>query len=107
MEKLNGRRLHLWRGRDVKQDTAALCDALAATTELFNDNGTLVRLDQGKLVPVNLAALRDFIAKHIAGVRLVNRGGTWQREFFTYAFAPRPRPPAPTWENPHPEVDNS
>src|SRR5262249_20974938 len=54
----DGRRVHHWRGRDRKQDTSELADAIVAAVDLFNRDGTLVRLDgNGKLVSVNLADL--------------------------------------------------
>jgi hypothetical protein len=47
----------------------------------------LVRLDEnGELVPVNLADLRESIGQHIAGVRLVKNGTGRRREYVTYSF---------------------
>jgi hypothetical protein len=57
-----------------------------------------VRLDGERLINVNLAGLHALIDKHIAGVRVVPNGTGWQREYFSYAFAPLPKGP-PRWED--------
>ena len=54
--------------------------------ELYNHDGKLVQLDHntGKLIQVNLDALRSLIDKHIAAVRVVPHGTGWQREYYWY-----------------------
>jgi hypothetical protein len=83
----------VWRGRDRKEDTNELADAIAAAVELFNRDGALVRLNgDGELINVNLAGLRELIDESICGVRAVNRGTRWQREYFSYRFDPLQHP---------------
>jgi hypothetical protein len=56
---------------------------------LLNYGGNIVRPDgKGGLSPVNLAVLRNLIDKHVAAVRVVNRNGVWEREYYAYAFDP-------------------
>jgi hypothetical protein len=94
MDDGNGRRVHVWRNTD------ALADEIAAAVELFNQDNTLVQLDSsGQLSPVSLAGLRSLIDASICGVKVVNCGTRWQREFFTFAFNPRPRTPPPTQQS--------
>jgi hypothetical protein len=96
----DGRRLHHWRGKDRQVDIATLADAIAATGELFNHNETLVQLDgNGKLINVNLAALRELVCKRICGVRVVVSNGVGRKEFYSYEFAPTVRPGPPRWED--------
>jgi hypothetical protein len=100
MNELGNRRLHHWRGKDRQADIAALADAIAAAVELYNHGGGLVRLDgNGKLVNVNLDALRELIGKHICAVRAVPNGTGWRKEYFSYAFAPAARLGPPRWED--------
>jgi hypothetical protein len=83
----NGRRVHHWRGTDREEDADALADTIAVALPLFNRDGSLVRLDSaGQLVPINFAAFRKLVDKHVCGERLVQRGSGWQREYFTYQF---------------------
>jgi hypothetical protein len=101
---------HHWDGRDRKADVDALADAIAASVEgLCNHDEQLVRLDgNGELVNVNMAAFRELIDKSICGIRVVNRGSGWQREYFTYEFAPRRRPdPMLAGRGPLPELRNT
>ena len=102
--KLNGRKLHHWSGLDRDLDTVTLATAIAATGELFNQDGMLVRLDQGKLIGITRTALREFIAQHIAAIRLVERGGEWRKEFYAYDFLPKPRVRQPTAAKPLPDA---
>jgi hypothetical protein len=88
----DGRTIFHWRGSDLAEDTNRLADAIAESVKLFNHDGALVRLDDGRLVPVNRAALRDLITQHICAVRLIERDGIWCEDYFTYAFEPQPRP---------------
>jgi hypothetical protein len=106
-DKPDGRRVHHWRGKDRATDLARLADAIAAAIELYNRDGTLVRLDEnGEIVAVNFADFRKLIDKAICGVRLARRGTKCQREFFTYEFAPPQRPDA-SKSGPRPPPDNS
>jgi hypothetical protein len=87
------RRLHLWRDQDLNADTNALADAVAESdVDLFNLDGRLFWLTEGTLVPVSKNLLLDIITKHVATVRLVNRGSAekpiWEREFCSFNFAP-------------------
>ena len=106
-DELGNRHQHRWSGLDRDKDIAALADKLAEVVDnLFNHDGALVQLDPtGKLLPVNRAALHDIITKHIAAVRVVNRDGVWRKEFFSYAFAPKPRFGPPTVANPRADKD--
>jgi hypothetical protein len=66
----------------------------------------MIRLDQGKLVPVNRAAFHGLVDQNICVVRPVEHDGEWQREYFTYRFAPAPRI-NPSRPGPWPEPDES
>jgi hypothetical protein len=92
---LNGRRLHHWRGRPggKENDTSEFADAIvAAVPELYIRDGVLVQLVDGQLTVVNFASLKSLITKHLCGVRVVQREGRWEREYFSYEFPPPPRP---------------
>jgi hypothetical protein len=68
--------------------------------ELYNRDGELVVIDPaGRLTPVNLAGLRELIARSICGVRVVKDSTGWRREYFEYPFATRPHPGAPRAED--------
>jgi hypothetical protein len=86
----DGRLVHHWRGRDRQQDINALADAIASATELFNHNGTLVRLDGGELVPVNFADFRARVGQRICSLRLMRKGTQWRKEYYSFDFAPVP-----------------
>jgi hypothetical protein len=56
-------------------DARTLADALVeANTDLFNRDGTLVRLRDGTLVPCNPDILREVLDQHIAVKRVVKNG---------------------------------
>ena len=95
-DKLGNRRLHHWSGTDRQADIAVLAVAIAATGELFNHNGTLVQLRDGKLIPISRNELQELITRHVAAVRVVKRDGVWQREFYSYEFAQKPNFGPPT-----------
>ena len=97
-DKLGNRRLHHWSGTDRQVDIAVLAVAIAATGELFNHNGTLVQLRDGKLIPISRNELQELITRHVAAVRVVKRDGVWQREFYSYEFAQKPNFEPPTSE---------
>src|SRR5262245_54448333 len=88
----DGRRLHLWHGQDLDEDTSRLAEAIAEATrtELFNVNGSLFWLTEGRLVAVGKDVLREIIRKHVVSLRLVNRGSTnaplWEVEYFEFDF---------------------
>jgi len=87
----DGRLVHHWQGRDRQQDINALADAIASAIELFNHNGTLVRLgDDGELVPVNFADFRVLIDQRICTLRLMRKGTKWRKEFYPFPFDPVP-----------------
>ena len=102
-DELGTQRLHHWRGKDRQADINELANAVAATGQLFDNGGAIVRLGgDGQLVNVNRDGLREFIGQHIAAVRVVKNGSGWRKEYYTYGFAPRPRPASPTMANPNP-----
>lgn len=105
-DKLGNRRLHHWSGTDRQADIAVLAVAIAATGELFNHNGTLVQLRDGKLIPISRNELQELITRHVAAVRVVKRDGVWQREFYSYEFAQKPNFELPTSTNPGPGADS-
>ena len=86
------RRLHVWRGRVLKEDTDRLSEAVAekAGAELFNLNGSLVWLNEGQPVRADKNVLREIITRHIVSIRLVNRGTTdvprWESEYYSFDF---------------------
>jgi hypothetical protein len=95
----DGRRIFIWTGQDRAKDVAALTEAIAASTKLYNHDGALVRLVEGRLLPVNRAALLDLIGQHICGLRLVMRDGRWQEDYYPLAFNPMPHPGPPRPED--------
>jgi hypothetical protein len=100
MNELGSRRLHFWRGKDRTADIAALADAVAATGELFDHGGAIVRLDDnGQLVNINRNDLHELITRHICGVRVVKNGSGWEREYYSYRFAQLPHPGPPRAED--------
>ena len=105
-DKLGNRRLHHWSGTDRQVDIAVLAVAIAAAGELFNHNGTLVQLRDGKLIPISRNELQELITRHVAAVRVVKRDGVWQREFYSYEFAQKPNFELPTSTNPGPGADS-
>jgi hypothetical protein len=106
-DKLDGRRIHHWRGRDRTTDVARLADAIATAIELYNHDGALVRLgDDGQLINVNRADLHELISRHICGIKITSHNGILKKEYFTYEFAP-PRRHDATLSGPRPPPDNS
>jgi hypothetical protein len=90
----DGRYIHHWVGKDRTADSASLAATIAEAVDgLCNYDGTLAWLDEnGGLNPVNLAGLQDLIGKKVCGMRIIPNGSGWQREFYSYAFEPAPRP---------------
>jgi hypothetical protein len=88
----DGRRIFVWRGRDLTEDTNRLTEAVAeaCVVKLFEVNGSLVWLRDGRPVAVNRPILLEIITTLIAGVRLVNHRGTdtWEVEFYSIEFPP-------------------
>jgi hypothetical protein len=67
--------------------------------ELYNRDGELVVIDPaGQLTPINLAGLRELIARTICGVRVV-KDSTGGGASIEYPFATRPHPGAPRAED--------
>jgi hypothetical protein len=88
----NGRRIHHWSGQDRDKDINELTRAIAAAVSgLGNDKGRIVQLDRGDLRPINQAAFRGLVDRHICRRRIVNRGAGYEEEFFTYQFPPTRR----------------
>jgi len=92
-DKLNGRTLHLWRGRNPAEDTVELAQAIAKSpAELFNDKGQLVYPNGGHLSPVSKERLLAFITEHIVTRRVVNRGTAeapiQECEYCSFGFHP-------------------
>jgi hypothetical protein len=89
-DKLNGRVVHIWTGRNRTTDVGRLADAIAAAlvpVGLCNHAGGLAQLDKnGGLSPINFDALRKLIDKYVAGLRIVQRDGEWRKEYYAYAF---------------------
>jgi hypothetical protein len=86
------REVFLWRGRD--DDLTRLTEVVAAKTktELFNEDGQLVRLHGGRLVPVNKEGMREIVTRHVKTLRPVNRGTDsephWEVDFYSFGFPP-------------------
>jgi hypothetical protein len=90
--ELGNRRLHIWRGRSRETDIAALCDAIAATGEIFNHDGSFVRLDgDGKIVPIHFADMAEAIGRCIVSVRVVVHDEVARKEFYPFPFDTAPR----------------
>jgi hypothetical protein len=84
-KRLNGRRLHRWRGVN---DADELCDALVdSDADLFDfDGGNLVWLNEGTLVPVSKTVLAEIFTKFVAYKKPVNRGPIWEIECCSFNF---------------------
>jgi hypothetical protein len=84
----DGRRVFIWRGSDdSKRLAGTIAESCAA--ELFSANKNLVCLTAGKLVPATLAVLREVIGRHIASVKLVDRGEFGLNvEYYAFDFPP-------------------
>jgi hypothetical protein len=90
----DGRFVFHWRGKDRKQETSDLAEAIIAAVDgLCNHSGAIARLNgNGDLDAINLAAFHELISKNLCGVRVVPNGSGWQREYFSYKFDPPPLP---------------
>src|SRR5262249_16555271 len=113
-DPLNGKRLcvrrsekadyEMWRTTDstlaavaldpyVNAFTNTLADALAEVAPLYNVNGALCRLTNGKLTRINPQLLSELIAQHIAVHELVNRGTdadpNWTIEYTPLVLKPQ------------------
>ena len=87
-----GQRIHHWSGLDRQKDTDELTRTIAAAIPgLCNRVGPIARLEQGELIPVNFAAFRKLVDKHICYARAVNRGAGWEWEYPSYKFPPARR----------------
>jgi hypothetical protein len=77
--------------RDVRrwdEDLNALADAVAESAEIFNQDGRLVWLNAGKLIPVSRIILREIITTHVVTKNLINHGTAdepnWTREYVPF-----------------------
>jgi hypothetical protein len=87
-DKLNGRRVIIWRDTDPYADLNALVTAIVESdADLYNQNGALVWLTGGKLVPVSGAVLGEIIRTFVVtkGVRNV---GTSDAPVYERRFVP-------------------
>jgi hypothetical protein len=86
------REVFVWYGRDGDQSRLTAVIARRAITELFNEDGQLVRLHAGRLVPVNKEDMREIITRHVKTLRPVNRGTDsepqWEVDFYSFGFPP-------------------
>src|SRR5262245_2699722 len=86
MNTVEDRRIFAWRGAN---DVSRLADLIAdlCACELFNLNGSLVRLHANRPIPVTLDLMRTLIAKYVVGVRPVDRGAAgWDVEIQPFEF---------------------
>src|SRR5262245_54999056 len=85
-DKLEGRRVFVWRGpNDAPRLAEVIAEAAAA--EIFNLDGNLVFLDGDQPVPINKDILQGIISRHIISVRLENRGSfEYRPEYFSLEF---------------------
>jgi hypothetical protein len=88
----DARKKFIWRGRD--DDEKRLTDVIAdrAAGEIFNVDGYLAYLDNGRPVGITPAVMRDIIARHVGTPRLIERGTADERKFDVvleaFAFPP-------------------
>jgi hypothetical protein len=76
------------RHQDLAEDLCILSDAIAISdADLFNRDGATVLIDQGVVVQVNPARLREIIAKHIRIKMVVDRDGVLEVTFVPYVLA--------------------
>jgi hypothetical protein len=89
-----GRRVFHWAGQNRDADITALTAAVAETVPgLCERSGSVAKLTEGgELEHVNLDRCRQLIGQSICGMRIVPNGSKFQREFYTFEFAPVPNP---------------
>ena len=85
-DKLKGRRVFSWKGKNPVADVNAFADAIAEVADLFNLEGTLVWLNDGELIPVTKILLVKIITKFIARKRIKNIGTKWAVEYCSFEF---------------------
>jgi hypothetical protein len=84
------REIFIWfgRGNDTTRLTAVI--AARAITEIFSEEGRLVRLQDGRFVPITKEGMQEIVTRHIKTVRPVNRGTTdeprWEIEYAPLEF---------------------
>jgi hypothetical protein len=73
---------------DVYATTNSLADALAEFADLFNLNGELVHIAEGKITPVRMGDIAKITSEHIATRELINKGSkenpNWSVEYIPY-----------------------
>lgn len=87
---LNGRRIFNWQAqgpRDYQQwekDINSLADAVAEAAPIYNHDGMLVWLNDGKLIPVAGVVLHKIIQRYVVTPQLVNNNGTWTCKYLPF-----------------------
>jgi hypothetical protein len=84
----DGRHVFTWHDQNVDE----LANVIASTIEVYAHNDGLVTLKDGKLIPLNLTDFHALVSQHICGVRVVNNGKGWVKEYTTFQFAHTPHP---------------
>jgi hypothetical protein len=91
---LNGRRLHHWRGkawREGKRHQRICRRDRRGRARALHSRRRPRSARRWSTTVVNFASLKSLITKHLCGVRVVQRDGRWEREYFSYEFPPPPR----------------
>jgi len=86
--ELNGRAICVLRNKDPREDLCALADAIVEAVEILDHGGSLVWLNEGRLVRVNAEVLCEIIRKHVVTEQLVNHGGEQGWALAYYPFEP-------------------
>jgi hypothetical protein len=97
---MNSERVYVWNptrprvycppgfGEDPHGEINQLADAIADVAQLFNRNGELVHLSEGKLRPIDKDVLVEIIAKYVRVPQLKNSGTEdeprWACEYAPY-----------------------
>jgi hypothetical protein len=87
------REIFIWRSSDTAEDNLKRLTAVIARTaaaEIFNADGNLHRLHDGRLVRVVKDDMREIVNRHIRTIRLVERGTAdapkLEVEFYSFEF---------------------
>jgi hypothetical protein len=82
MDKLNGRKVYIPRGRDKQEDLNILADCIAASdADLFNDNDCLIWIAAGGRVPVTPEILRGICTKYVVTKHARETPDGWKVEY--------------------------
>jgi hypothetical protein len=89
-DQLNGRQIFNWQAqgpRDYQQwekDINSLADAVSEAAPIYNHDGMLVWLKDGKLIQVAGNVLHEIIRQYVVTPQLVNNNGIWTCDYLPF-----------------------